>query len=160
MVFIKVEPIPGKNYNKTETILWIILLKTKGAIVCLEYEAKIPRLNLNLEDTSGAKILKGSERKLRYLENQTFFILGKKIAVFIDGCFWHKCPKCFVKPKSKNRYWDKKIRNNVGRDKEINLKLKKRGITVVRFWEHNIKRNIDKCYSKLKKIYEKKANNN
>lgn len=107
-----------------------------------------------------SKNLKGFRTKAKIPGKPDLFHSRKKIAVFIDGCFWHKCPKCFVKPKSKNRYWDKKIRNNVGRDKEINLKLKKRGITVVRFWEHNIKRNIDKCYSKLKKIYEKKANNN
>lgn len=79
----------------------------------------------------------------------------QKIAVFIDGCFWHGCPKCFVAPKSHKRYWSQKISRNIKRDKINNIKLKKEGITVVRFWEHEIKENIDKCYQKLKKIYEK-----
>jgi DNA mismatch endonuclease (patch repair protein) len=75
----------------------------------------------------------------------------KKVAVFLDGCFWHKCPKCFVKPKSKNEYWDQKIENNMMRDKKINAKLRKEGITVIRIWEHDIKKDLDKCYLKLNK---------
>lgn len=75
----------------------------------------------------------------------------KKLAVFLDGCFWHKCPKCFVKPKSRNEYWDKKIENNIMRDKQINAKLKKEGIRVIRIWEHDIKKDLNKCYGKLNK---------
>jgi DNA invertase Pin-like site-specific DNA recombinase len=37
--------------------------------------------------------------------------------VFIDGCFWHKCPKCFIKPKSRNGYWDKKLENGCRLDR-------------------------------------------
>ncbi len=79
----------------------------------------------------------------------------KQIAVFIDGCFWHKCPNCFIKPKSNKEYWNSKIRRNVLRDKEINSLLRKQKIKTVRFWEHEIKRNLDKCYNKFNKIYEK-----
>lgn len=81
----------------------------------------------------------------------------KKIAVFIDGCFWHKCPKCFVGPKTKKTYWMKKIKRNIERDKEINSILKKNKIKVLRIWEHEINKNIEKCYLKLKKIYEKRV---
>ncbi len=80
----------------------------------------------------------------------------KKIAVFIDGCFWHKCPKCFIRPKSKNKYWDKKIKHNVKRDREVDKKLKKQGIAVLRFWGHELKKNINKCVISLKKCYEKR----
>lgn len=79
----------------------------------------------------------------------------KRIAIFIDGCFWHQCPKCFIKPKSNNKYWDDKIKNNVQRDKKINSELKKQKISVLRFWEHEITSNIEKCHLRLKKIYEK-----
>ncbi len=80
----------------------------------------------------------------------------KRIAIFIDGCFWHKCPKCFIGPKSNKKYWGPKIKRNVERDKEINKKLKKEKIKVIRFWEHDIKNNFNKCYNKFKKIYESK----
>lgn len=79
----------------------------------------------------------------------------RKLAVFIDGCFWHKCPKCFIGPKSKNEYWDKKIRNNIIRDKQINSALKKQKIKVLRYWEHEVRNNINKCFTKFKKIYGK-----
>ncbi len=79
----------------------------------------------------------------------------QKVAVFIDGCFWHKCPIDFIRPKSKNDYWDRKIKNNVKRDKAINLELKNKKIKVLRFWEHNIENGIGKCYSILRTAYEK-----
>ena len=65
----------------------------------------------------------------------------EKIAVFIDGCFWHKCPKHFVKPKSNIKFWEEKIRKNIERDREVNRKLRKRGWKVIRIWEHKIKSN-------------------
>lgn len=72
------------------------------------------------------------------------------VAVFIDGCFWHKCPICFVKPKSKNDYWDNKIEKNIDRDIEVTRELRNRGIIVLRFWEHEIKNSINKCITKVK----------
>ena len=62
-----------------------------------------------------------------------------KIAVFLDGCFWHKCPKHFVMPKSNKKYWIKKIKANVLRDRNTNLMLKKQGYKIIRIWEHKIK---------------------
>lgn len=61
-----------------------------------------------------------------------------KTLIFIDGCFWHKCPKCFRKPNSKLAYWEPKIENNIKRDKAITRKLKKHGYKVVRIWEHEL----------------------
>ena len=62
--------------------------------------------------------------------------------VFLDGCFWHKCPKCFVEPSSNRDFWLKKIENNVKRDKNINRKLMKTDFKVVRIWEHDIKKKM------------------
>ena len=75
----------------------------------------------------------------------------KKIAVFIDGCFWHKCPKCFIAPKSNKIFWMDKINGNIRRDRKVNKLLKKDGIRVIRFWEHEITENLKECYNKLKK---------
>lgn len=63
----------------------------------------------------------------------------RKIAVFIDGCFWHKCPKHFVKPRSNVKFWETKIKTNVKRDKKVKEKLIKEGWRVIRVWEHDIK---------------------
>ena len=71
----------------------------------------------------------------------------KRIAIFIDGCFWHKCPKCFVKPQTNKKFWENKIKTNIKRDKEVNRKLAGQGYKVIRFWEHEIRKNINNCYS-------------
>ena len=67
------------------------------------------------------------------------FVLPKiKLAIFIDGCFWHKCPKHFKKPKSNIAFWKKKIQDNIERDKLVNKKLRKLGWKVIRLWEHEL----------------------
>jgi len=73
----------------------------------------------------------------------------KKIAVFIDGCFWHKCPRCFVKPQTNKGFWKEKINSNVERDKIVNKKLKKMGWKIIRIWEHELRKNLNKSYLKL-----------
>lgn len=75
----------------------------------------------------------------------------KKIAVFVDGCFWHKCPKCYTEPQSNLEYWRKKIEYNVRKDRKVNKELRSSGWTVFRVWEHDINQNIDTCINKLKK---------
>ena len=74
---------------------------------------------------------------------------GKKIAVFIDGCFWHKCPQCFVKPQTNKRFWKEKIDSNVERGKIVNKQLKKMGWKIVRIWEHEVRKNLNKSYLKI-----------
>ena len=79
------------------------------------------------------------------------FFGPQKLAVFIDGCFWHKCPECFSPPTSNFGFWDEKLTGNVNRDKEVNKLLKGKDIRVIRFWEHEVEKNLDKCYKKLVK---------
>ncbi|MGW6409227.1 very short patch repair endonuclease [Streptomyces vinaceus] len=59
-----------------------------------------------------------------------------KVAVFVDGCFWHGCPEHFVPPKTNPDYWREKIGGNVRRDRETDEKLAAEGWLVLRFWEH------------------------
>ena len=68
-----------------------------------------------------------------------FVFLKKKIAVFIDGCFWHACKKCSSFPKSNRAFWENKIRTNKIRDKRINSTLRRKGWKVLRIWEHELK---------------------
>ena len=69
--------------------------------------------------------------------------------VFIDGCFWHRCPKCFQDPKSNMEYWAPKIERNVKRDKENRKHLKRMGYKVVRIWEHEVKNDPHRCIEKI-----------
>jgi len=59
-----------------------------------------------------------------------------RLAVFVDGCFWHQCPDHFQMPRANREYWEPKIARNVERDRAADLALKREGWTVLRFWEH------------------------
>ena len=67
----------------------------------------------------------------------------KKIAIFIDGCFWHKCPEDFQEPETRKEFWMNKINSNVERDEKNNKILQDDGWLVLRFWEHEIRKNPD-----------------
>ncbi|MDX3571608.1 very short patch repair endonuclease [Streptomyces sp. ID05-47C] len=59
-----------------------------------------------------------------------------KVAVFIDGCYWHGCPEHYVPPRTNSGYWSEKVLRNVKRDRDTDQKLKEAGWLVLRFWEH------------------------
>jgi DNA mismatch endonuclease, patch repair protein len=62
----------------------------------------------------------------------------KKQAIFIDGCFWHKCPRCFKFPKTHRNFWKNKITNNVKRDRDVTLHYICSGWRITRIWEHEV----------------------
>ena len=82
------------------------------------------------------------------------FLVNKNIVIFVDGCFWHMCPLHYVEPKSKKNFWIPKIERNVERDKEVTKKLKKMNYTVIRIWEHDVKKRPEYVIKKLKALSE------
>jgi DNA mismatch endonuclease (patch repair protein) len=60
----------------------------------------------------------------------------KKIAVLIDGCFWHGCPDHYTRPGTNREFWDAKVERNKTRDGDTDRALSAAGWTVLRFWEH------------------------
>ena len=94
----------------------------------------------------------GWRRHLPIFGKPDFVFRKTRIAVFIDGCFWHGCPKHCRMPATNREYWERKIGRNLERDKKVKRELRKAGWTVVRIWEHELK---DGTVSrKLKRIAE------
>lgn len=60
----------------------------------------------------------------------------RKVAVYVDGCFWHSCPVHATKPRNNAQWWADKLAANVARDRDTDSKLTAAGWTVVRIWEH------------------------
>ncbi|WUB64323.1 very short patch repair endonuclease [Streptomyces sp. NBC_00582] len=59
-----------------------------------------------------------------------------KVAVFIDGCYWHGCPDHYVSPRTNPGYWSDKVARNMARDRDTDQQLRDAGWLVLRFWEH------------------------
>ncbi|WP_184671711.1 very short patch repair endonuclease [Rhodanobacter sp. A1T4] len=69
---------------------------------------------------------------------------GGKLAIFVDGCFWHQCPIHSTLPKTNRDFWQAKLSANVSRDRRVDASLRALGWTVLRIWEHQIsKHQID-----------------
>lgn len=82
-----------------------------------------------------------------------------KIAIFMDGCFWHGCPDHGKIPKSHKNYWRSKIVGNMVRDEEVSVALEEDGWTVWRVWEHDLKtENIQNTRRRLKRRLAKILN--
>ena len=81
-----------------------------------------------------------------------FVLIKYKIAIFCDSHFWHGYKWKLKKDdhKSNINFWHKKIERNIERDKEVNKLLFEMNWTVIRFWEHEIKENVDKCVMRVK----------
>jgi DNA mismatch endonuclease (patch repair protein) len=67
-----------------------------------------------------------------------FTFIREKIAIFVDGCFWHGCPKCGRIPKSNPDFWRTKILRNTVRDRRCRAQLRSSGWRVLRLWEHDL----------------------
>jgi DNA mismatch endonuclease (patch repair protein) len=76
---------------------------------------------------------------------------SKKLAIFVDGCFWHGCPRDFRPPKSNTKYWGPKIRTNRKRDKKIDNAIRKEGWQPLHFWEHSLRENPSAVFEKIAK---------
>jgi DNA mismatch endonuclease (patch repair protein) len=63
--------------------------------------------------------------------------VASRVVVFVDGCFWHACPKHASWPKANADWWRAKIQGNVRRDRDTDARLRTQGWTVLRFWEHD-----------------------
>ena len=99
--------------------------------------------------------IKGWRRRYKLTGNPDFVFPKSRLAVFIDGCFWHGCKEHCRIPESNSDYWVSKIDRNIKRDACVNYELSKKQWLVVRIWEHELqKNNYKEKIAKIKKIVE------
>ena len=111
-------------------------------------------LEINFKKLLSRNKIKGFRKNPKMLGNPDFASAKKKIVIFVDGDFWHgynwkKLGK--IPPK---KYWQKKIDKNIQRDERYTKQLRKDGWNVLRFWEHELKKNPEKCLSKVRKYIQ------
>lgn len=87
------------------------------------------------------------------LEGKPDFVFPKlKLAVFVDGCFWHGCPLHATQPKSNSDFWQTKLARNRARDRFVTRTLRTHGWKVLRIWEHELaKKNEKRLAARLRR---------
>jgi DNA mismatch endonuclease (patch repair protein) len=78
-----------------------------------------------------------------------FIFRQARLAVFVDGCFWHGCPKHCNMPSNNRPFWRKKLLANKARDRRVNHMLRKEGWRVIRIWEHDLANRAAKWVLKI-----------
>lgn len=72
-----------------------------------------------------------------------------KVAVFVDGCFWHCCPLHGRRPKSNEQFWRLKLTRNMARDRKVDAQLADAGWLPVRLWEHEVRERLGACVERV-----------
>ncbi len=81
--------------------------------------------------------------------NPDFFFPAARVAIFVDGCFWHGCDACGHVPRKNSDFWATKISRNRKRDKKTSRGLKRQGVHVLRFWEHQLQKDLNACIEEI-----------
>lgn len=103
--------------------------------------------------------LAGWRRHVKLPGSPDFVFQASRIAIFVDGCFWHGCPRCYREPRQNKAYWKDKIAKNITRDRRNSRQLRALGWSVLRFWEHTLK-NDKVVASRIRRSLEKRAGSN
>lgn len=78
---------------------------------------------------------------------------SRKLAVFIDGCFWHGCPHHYVMPRTRPEFWSEKLESNTRRDRKQTVALIESGWHVLRFWEHEVDSDLAQVVTAVANAY-------
>lgn len=121
--------IRGRGNKNTELALITVLRRSKITGWRRHRKIKIP---------TPIKFRTASGRPWRHV-TPDFVFPKERIAIFVDGCFWHACPTHFKIPGNNQSFWKSKIEGNVYRDRFFTSSLRKQGWCVIRIWEHDIR---------------------
>lgn len=93
----------------------------------------------------------GWRRHLPLFGSPDFTFRKQRLIVFVDGCFWHACPKHAIPPSTNPDFWSMKFSRNKARDRRVNRILRKNGWRVIRLWEHDIGKRPMACLLRIQK---------
>lgn len=117
-------------------------------------KGKDTNLEISLRKALWAMGIRGYRKNVKSLPGRPDIAFpSKKVAIFVNGCYWHRCPTCnFPIPKTNSDFWREKFRMNKLRDKRKIKELQKLGWRTMVIWECDIKRNLEKETALIKKI--------
>jgi DNA mismatch endonuclease (patch repair protein) len=86
--------------------------------------------------------------------NPDFYFSKQRVAIFVDGCFWHGCRRCGHFPKTNARFWQTKIVRTQRRDRRTDAALRNAKVRVLRLWEHELRTELSRCLARIVKMVQ------
>lgn len=129
--------------------------KAKRSLVMSKIRSKGNKsTELRLIDIFAERGVKGWRRNYDVRGHPDFIFPERKIAVFVDGCFWHGHDCRLSRPKQNAEFWAAKLERNMSRDKTVTREFERRGWTVVRIWECELrKKNLPELFARLDRLF-------
>jgi DNA mismatch endonuclease (patch repair protein) len=113
---------------------------TRSALMSLIRSTGNKDTELRLIAIFRAHHITGWRRNSKLPGKPDFVFPAQRLALFVDGCYWHGCPRHYRRPKTNRAFWDAKIARNRQRDREVTRHLRAKGWRVLRIWEHALAR--------------------
>jgi DNA mismatch endonuclease (patch repair protein) len=107
------------------------------------------------EAFKGSKIRGWVKHPQEIIGRPDFYFPRTRLALFVDGCFWHACPKCGRRiPTARSEFWRRKIAQNRRRDEKVRRELRRQGLHAIRIWEHELgdRKWLKRVLATLKKL--------
>ena len=129
--------------------------ETRSSIMKIVHSAGNKSTEMRLITLFRENGITGWRRNYKVKGHPDFVFLNKKIAIFVDGCFWHGHDCRNTRPKDNEDYWKKKRERNIKHDKEVTALFESRGWTVIRIWECELKKkNLPQTTSTLLSVLQ------
>jgi DNA mismatch endonuclease, patch repair protein len=129
----------GDVYTRAERSALMAKVRGRGNLTTEEALAKL----LRAQGWSGwrrQQVVRGrTAAGERFQVRPDFVFRGRRLVVFVDGCFWHGCPRHGTRPRANAAFWRAKFRRNQARDRRDTRRLRRQGWRVLRLWEHELK---------------------
>ena len=126
-------------YTRAERSALMAKVRGRGNLTTEEALAKIFRVEgwsgWRRQRVIGGRAAAGARFRVR----PDFIFATRRLAVFVDGCFWHGCPRHGTRPQGNAAFWREKFRRNRARDRRDTRRLRRAGWRVLRLWEHELK---------------------
>jgi DNA mismatch endonuclease (patch repair protein) len=111
----------------------------RSAVMAAVRSAGNKRTELRLAAILKENKLKGWRRNYKIFGKPDFVFRGSRLAIFVDGCFWHRCPLHGSIPATNAQFWSEKLSRNAKRDQAVNAHLDASGWQVIRIWQHELR---------------------
>lgn len=140
-------------YTRAERSAFMAKVRGRGNLTTEEALAKL----LRAQAWSGwrrQQVIRGRADGGRFQMRPDFVFAARRLAIFVDGCFWHGCPRHGTRPRGNAAFWRSKFRRNRARDRRDTRRLGGAGWRILRLWEHELKPKARPVLlAKLRKVF-------